>query len=203
MNTLRRTLQTLGWPADMTDAAIAAELLRRWFNADGPTPMLLSDTATLSDVAVLARGAYAALVRNLAALHWDGTSAAAADATPHIDAIMHTQQSKHDDADDDYILANRRKSARTPQPAPVEVTLDYGARKAMGWLVDLCEDGVGLLMEAGSMPTVGAQIEPVVHLRTGLADRMGAGLVVRTEALAHDMGLIGIELDEPRQNAAA
>lgn len=200
MDSLRQALEGLGWPSGMSDRQIAEELLNRWLQAQPEAPFVINDAA------ILARGLYAALLRedNLAALAWDRKRRRSpARLAPSVDVIIHAQQCKHDDADDDFILANRRKSPRQPHAAPVDVTMDYGVRRATGWLVDVSPDGAAVLMDSGSVPPIGAQIEPVIHLRSGLADTLGSALVVRTESLSHEIGLVGLELDEPREHLAA
>lgn len=200
MKAVRQTLEVLGWPKELSDHEVATELLRRWFETDPPAPL------TLSDPVIVARGVYATLARdgNLDALCWTpDRKATIPRAAALVDEVLSAQQGKHDDADDDYILANRRKCGRMPRPALVDVSMDYGARRALAWLVDISSDGAGLLMETLSVPSVGQHIEPVVHGRDGQPDRLGPGLVVRTELLASDIGLVGIELEEPRENLAA
>jgi hypothetical protein len=201
MEALRKTLRDLGWPEGLTDAQIAEELLRRWFDAPISAPLVESDPA------VIARGVYAALVRDgqLDALCWLPGSArsVARGITAIVDSVVHAQQAKHECADDDYAVMNRRKSSRIARSDLVDLSLDYGERRAVGWLVDVSDGGAALLMEAVNLPVQGQQVEPTIHVRGGGQDRLGAGIVVRTEMLSTDVGLVCVELDEPREFLAA
>ncbi|MCB9851278.1 MAG: hypothetical protein H6817_11315 [Phycisphaerales bacterium] len=196
MIAIREALNTLGWPTQMSDSQIAEELLRRWFANSPDAPLKLADPA------VVARGVYATIVREsgLDALCWSRSEAMAdrrITTSSVIDRVVESQQTKHLRGDRDFANANRRKADRTPRSDLVDVVLDYGESRTQGWLVDVSSFGVAFLMDAVNVPMIGQVVEPAIVGRSGQSQPLGTGVIVRTEMLSTDLGLVCVELEEP------
>jgi len=195
MMAIREALGSLGWPAELTDSQIAEELLRRWFNESPAAPLKLSDPA------VVARGVYTTLAREcgLDTLCWSKSEAIdnrRRSSTP-VDQVMERQQTKHLRADRDFSNANRRKSDRTPRSDLVDVILDYGENRTQGWLIDMSSTGAAFLMDKDNLPMIGQVVEPAILSRQGNSQMLGSGIIVRTEMVSTDLGLVCVELEEP------
>ncbi len=195
MTMLRGALERLGWPVDeLDDDQIMRELAQRWFVAGGGEVML-----ERPDRGLAARAIYSTLAEegNLDALCWS-TSRPALDAptlTAFVDAIISNQQSKHERADAAYVAANRRRSARVPRSELVDVVMDYGEKRSVGWLVDVSSEGAAYIMETESVPSIGEYVETTIHDRHGRHCALGTGRIVRTEMLSNELGLVCVELE--------
>jgi hypothetical protein len=190
MQTVRNTLEKLGWPVnEMSDKQITQDLYRRWFRAQQDT---MEDEDPVSVASATGVVVSMACEGNLDALCWSED-----DVIPEEDLVSQEDEDLffHEPDDEPYPYPDRRESPRSPGRDIVSWYTPF-TDGAAGWLVDYSAGGIAFIAETEEAPGVGEAITPSIHSRAKGTVELGPATVVRIEPLNPELSLVCVKLEE-------